>query len=318
MRTEDQRATAAPAPGASEENLTLDELQAFVSRPTDGAIIVRDPAWLSRFRLHFRQIAHYRKGSVFLAGDAAHIHSPVGAQGMNTGIQDAWNLGWKLALVTRGVANPILLDSYEAERWPVGRFLLRYTDRAFSIFTRAMSAGRVVTWLRSFIIARIMPWLLGSKFLRRSAFRFLSELGIHYRRTPTILEGSPRLGGPARAGDRLPNGQMELDGKMIWLHEELLGAHLSLLLCGGPETWDASELAKLQKYGGAWLQIRHLSDRPLPGVLCDRQGVLRALSTRPGLALLVRPDGYVALRALTPDLAIVSLYLSRWYQSSPM
>src|SRR5262249_52196385 len=95
--------------------LSLPELQRMVDAPTEGSVRVRDPAWLTRFHLHHRQVAHYRAGRVFLAGDAAHIHSPVGAQGMNTGIQDARNLGWKLALVVRGAAPDALLDTYEAE-----------------------------------------------------------------------------------------------------------------------------------------------------------------------------------------------------------
>ena len=92
---------------------------------------------------------------MFLAGDAAHIHSPVGAQGMNTGMQDAWNLGWKLALVTLGHAEEKLLDTYEAERWPVGRNLLRYTDRLFGLFTRVMSAGALAAWIRRAVVARV-------------------------------------------------------------------------------------------------------------------------------------------------------------------
>jgi 2-polyprenyl-6-methoxyphenol hydroxylase-like FAD-dependent oxidoreductase len=91
-------------------------LQALVDQPTAGAVRLRDPAWLTRFHLHHRQSATYRTGNVFLAGDAAHIHSPVGAQGMNTGIQDAWNLGWKMGMVARGLARDRLLDTYEADR----------------------------------------------------------------------------------------------------------------------------------------------------------------------------------------------------------
>ena len=82
--------------------LSLEELQSVVDGATGGGVRARDPAWLTHFRLHHRQAAHYRKGRIFLAGDAGHIHSPVGAKGMNTGIQDAWHLGWKLALVVRG------------------------------------------------------------------------------------------------------------------------------------------------------------------------------------------------------------------------
>jgi 2-polyprenyl-6-methoxyphenol hydroxylase-like FAD-dependent oxidoreductase len=136
------------ASGEIVSDLELSQLQALVDPPTAGAVRLRDPAWLTHFHLHHRQTESYRSGNVFLAGDAAHIHSPVGAQGMNTGIQDAWNLGWKLGLVARGLAEDRLLDTYEAERWPVGQFLLRYTDRLFSTFTRAMSGRPLATWAR--------------------------------------------------------------------------------------------------------------------------------------------------------------------------
>src|SRR5262249_20364009 len=128
-------------------DLSLIELQRIVDGATGGVVRLQDPAWLTHFRLHHRQADRYRNGRVFLAGDAAHIHSPVGGQGMNTGIQDAWNLGWKLAFVLSGAAHPELLESYEAERWPVGRALLQYTDRIFSVFVRSLSRNPVVVWL---------------------------------------------------------------------------------------------------------------------------------------------------------------------------
>lgn len=107
------------------DGLPLADLQDVVDAATGASVRLRDPVWLTHFRLHHRQAATYRRGRIFLAGDAAHIHSPVGGQGMNTGIQDAWNLGWKLALVAAGRAPGDLLDTYQAERWPVGRNLLR-------------------------------------------------------------------------------------------------------------------------------------------------------------------------------------------------
>src|SRR4029434_3744855 len=147
--------------------LSLPELQRILDAPTEGSVHVRDPAWLTRFHLHHRQTAAYRAGNVFLAGDAAHIHSPVGAQGMNTGIQDAWNLGWKMGLVARGFARDRLLDTYEAERWPVGQFLLRYTDRLFSTFTRAMSGRPLATWARRVVVPHVIPHIFGSHWVRR-------------------------------------------------------------------------------------------------------------------------------------------------------
>jgi 2-polyprenyl-6-methoxyphenol hydroxylase-like FAD-dependent oxidoreductase len=120
-----------PAPTSASRS--LGSLQAIADAFTGGRLRLRDPVWRTYFRLHRRHATRYRAGRVFLAGDAAHVHSPAGAQGMNTGIQDAWNLGWKLALVERGVADQALLESYEAERQPVGRFVLRFTDRATGI-----------------------------------------------------------------------------------------------------------------------------------------------------------------------------------------
>jgi 2-polyprenyl-6-methoxyphenol hydroxylase-like FAD-dependent oxidoreductase len=124
----------APPPG---EPPSLSELCALADTHTGGILRLRDPVWRSYFRLQHRHAATYHAGRVFLAGDAAHVHSPAGAQGMNTGIQDAWNLGWKLALVGNGTARPELLDTYQAERRPVGRSVVRFTDRAFAIATSA-------------------------------------------------------------------------------------------------------------------------------------------------------------------------------------
>src|SRR5918996_3764278 len=134
--------------------VNLKQLQAIADAYTSDRLTLRDPVWMTNFRLHNRGAAHYRAGPFFLAGDAAHIHSPAGAQGMNTGIQDAVNLGWKLALVTRGVARPALLDSYEPERAPVGRAVLRFTDRALTIATTTNPLLRLA---RTQVAPRLAP-----------------------------------------------------------------------------------------------------------------------------------------------------------------
>lgn len=109
------RVPDANGPAGSSE-ASLGEAQAVADAFAPGLLRLHDPVWLARFRIHRRQAARYRAGRAFLAGDAAHIHSPAGGQGMNTGIQDGYNLGWKLSLVARGAAPEELLDSYEAGR----------------------------------------------------------------------------------------------------------------------------------------------------------------------------------------------------------
>jgi 2-polyprenyl-6-methoxyphenol hydroxylase-like FAD-dependent oxidoreductase len=299
-------------------DLSLDELQSVVDGATGGGLKLRDPAWLTHFRLHHRQASRYRRGRVFLAGDAAHIHSPVGAQGMNTGIQDAWNLGWKLALVVRGAAAETLLDSYEAERWPVGRTLLRSTDRAFSMFTRAMSAGPFAAWIRRTIGPRLAPRVLGSARARALIFRFVSELGIHYRKSPAVREGQPRpRAGPA-AGDRLPDARIVRDSRDTYLQQELAGPCVHVLMCGPTAGWSRDQVAMLRTRYADLLAVHYLDRHGAPGMLVDAAGeALSRLGLPDGRSdvaqYLVRPDGYIGFRCGGADLAELTGYLEEWF-----
>ena len=292
--------------------LSLEELQGIVASPTEGSVRLHDPVWLTHFHLHHRQIAHYRSGRLFLAGDAAHIHSPVGGQGMNTGIQDAWNLGWKLALVLSGRAQLQLLDSYEAERWPVGKFLLRFTDRAFNIFTRTLSAGRIVTWVRDVIVPRVLPRVLASARIRRRAFRFVSELGIHYRESPAVREGEPAIKGGPRAGDRFPDATVQLNGEAIALQRAATGPCLTLLLCGDVEEWRTRLSTRFSS--DDVLRVQYLSSRSEPGVLVDEdRTIFKMLGVNEAAQYHVRPDGYIAFRCAGYDLGAHERYLADWY-----
>jgi hypothetical protein len=302
-------------------DLSLEELQHVVDDATGGGIILRDPAWLSHFRLHHRQAAHYRAGRIFLAGDAAHIHSPVGAQGMNTGIQDAWNLAWKLALVARGRAVDALLDSYEAERWPVGHRLLRYTDRVFTLFVRAISGSVPATWVRRVMVARVLPRLLASRKVRRYLFHLVSQVGIRYRNSPAVAEGEPRLRVGPKAGDRFPDAKIEHDGRQTYLQEELAGPHLHLILCGTAEGWNQSETAEVTARHAELVVIHYLTASSSADALVDASGdVLWRLGVRDAqdaAQYLVRPDGHVGFRCAGRDLGAVTRYLDRWLESDP-
>ncbi len=153
--------------------------------------------WFSTYHVHHRVAASFRRGRLFLLGDAAHIHSPVGGQGMNTGLGDAMNLAWKLAAVIGGRAKGDLLDTYEPERIAFARKLVATTDRAFQA---ASSEGRIAEVVRTNIVPRILPRVLQTKLGRRVFFRALSQTGIEYRTSPW----SGKSVGTVRAGDRLP------------------------------------------------------------------------------------------------------------------
>lgn len=294
---------------------SLADLQSIADVSTSGCVRLRDPVWMTVFRLHHRQAAHYRAGRVFLAGDAAHIHSPAGAQGMNTGIQDAWNLAWKLALVVRAAAEDGLLDSYEAERWPVGRFLLRFTDRAFSVVG---SGGRLVPVLGSFLAPGLAPLVLRSRRVRAFGFRFVSQLGIRYRDSPLVREGHPALRRGPRPGDRLPDARIERDGRPAWLLHAIAGPGFRLLLCGQPEAWEPVVLRRLgERYAGL-VTIHRLVSEPRPDTLSDPTGeALSRLGVRRAAQYLVRPDGHVAFRSAGTDLTGLESYLARWLPGTP-
>ena len=295
--------------------LSLAELQSALDDAAAGTLRARDPAWLARFHLHHRQASHYRAGRVFLAGDAAHIHSPVGGQGMNTGMQDAWNLGWKLALVVAGKADPTLLDTYEAERWPVGRALLRYTDRVFALFTRAMSSGAVVAWARRTVIPRAVPPVLRSTRLRAIAFRFVSELGIAYRQSAAAVEGTPKLDAGPRAGERLPDAEVVRGEHTTTLQRELGGPCMQLLLCGSVADWRerTDMLRRLHDRYGVALKISRLERSTAGDDLLDPTGAaLARLGVRENGLYVVRPDGYIGYRCAGTNLRGAERWLARW------
>src|SRR4051794_22199464 len=278
--------TFVPEGGPQEGAIPLDRLQQLVDAATGGAVRLRDPVWTSAFRVSHRGAQRYRAGRVFVAGDAAHVHSPAGGQGMNTGIQDAVNLGWKLGLVCRGAAPDALLDSYDAERRPVGREVLRFTDRAFTVAT---SGGALLRTARTRVVPSLLPIALRLRPARRLVSRPVSQLGIRSRRSPAV---QPAAGPRPRPGDRLPDVRV----RQRWLSEELAVAAFTLLAVGVGE----GEAADLRTRFAPWLVVRGLDG-----------GAARRLGLRGSGWLLVRPDGHVAARAAGNDLSGAERYLAR-------
>jgi hypothetical protein len=282
--------------------VTLAELQAIVDSHAADPPRLRDPVWMTDFRLYLRGAARYRSGPLFLAGDAAHIHSPAGGQGMNTGIQDSVNLGWKLALVLRGQAREELLDTYEAERAPVGHEVLRLTDRLFRLATTERRAPRTV---RTRLLPYLAPLVLRSNALRAAGLRTVAQLGIGYRDSPASADGDrPPWRGP-HAGDRLPDAPLH-NGQPGTLHRVLRTPGYHLLVCGPAP--DADALAR--RWSGV-LTVHRVGDRDATAL--RRLGVRRGAPAQ----VLVRPDGHVGYRCRGADLAGADAYLTRWLHPTP-
>lgn len=227
--------------------------------------------WFSTYRVHHKVASRFRDGRVFLLGDAAHVHSPVGAQGMNTGIGDAANLAWKLASVLDGHASDTLLDSYEAERIAFARRLVATTDRAFEIATRT---SRVAAFVRTDVFPKMVAVLFRWRAVRRLLFRTVSQIAISYHDGP-LAAGKA---GAVQGGDRLP-----------WVDAESTG---------GPDNYETLKSLSWQAhvYGTPTGTVRKACEQlALPlHVFTWRRAVRRAGLARDAL-YLVRPDGYVAL-----------------------
>jgi 2-polyprenyl-6-methoxyphenol hydroxylase-like FAD-dependent oxidoreductase len=217
------------------DDLTFEEVGAAVRQEARETIAFSQCLWFSTYRIHHRCAERFRDRRCFLLGDAAHIHSPAGAQGMNTGLQDAYNLGWKLALVVTGRADAALLDTYERERIPVAQRLVRTTDRIFQVIVADGWFGKV---FRTAIMARVAAFAMTRERVRDLAFRTISQIGIRYRKSPLsrTLPGLP-YGAPV-GGDRFPWLQLRMkpDGPVEDLFHHLDDIRYHLLVIGQPAT----------------------------------------------------------------------------------
>jgi len=231
---------------------------------------------------------------------------------MNTGIQDAANLAWKLAETLRGHAAPTVLDTYHTERAPVGRMVLRFTDRAFTIAT---STNPLIRFARTRIAPTLIPLVLEPRVTRSYAFRTVSQLTITYRASPLSTNGprAPRHG--PKAGDRLPDVLLLHNGQNITLHEATARPGWHLLLCGPPSAWTAQQPALPVEGPASAITVYHLTTTAAPDALHDADGgAHRRLGLTPGdiAQYLVRPDGHIGYRSGGTDLNNLRIYLRRW------
>ena len=274
-----------------------------ITKQAGLAIKFQECRWFSTYRIHHRHAERFRDRRCFLLGDAGHVHSPVGAQGMNTGLQDAYNLGWKLALVVSGRAAESLIDSYEKERLPVAENLVNTTDRGFAL---VVSDRWITKFFRTRILPKVLEFAMRLHRIRQIAFRTISQIGIRYPESPLSETETQFPDNAPHAGDRFPWLRLKFSANAP---EEDFFARLddtrfNLILVG-----QSAPDAFPQELNG--LLITH----EVP-VQWNEQELARAGIPNPSFYLL-RPDCYIGLAGTRFDPSVLSRYSTERLRLQP-
>lgn len=278
------------------KDVTFQELLPSISQEAGANLVFKSCSWFSTYRIFHRCVEHFRDRRAFLAGDAAHVHSPMGGQGMNTGLQDAYNLAWKFAMVLSGRADQKLLDTYEAERMPVAHRLLESTDRAFTL---VVSDSWIAGLFRTRIASRIAATVMKFSKARVAAFRTVSQIGISYPESALSQSSTPPPAGAPQPGDRFP-----------WLHlrfadgqssEDIFArfgdVQFNLLTIGSETSASISGLPDFVKVHAVRADGENAKELAKAGI-------------RAPVCYLLRPDGHIGLISQRPDAAAIGRYFS--------
>jgi 2-polyprenyl-6-methoxyphenol hydroxylase-like FAD-dependent oxidoreductase len=283
-----------------DDEVRYEEIEAQIKKEAQLQLEISDVRWFSLYRVHSRRVNRFSQGRGFVAGDAAHIHSPAGAQGMNTGIQDAYNLAWKLAFVIKGKASTKLLPTYSEERLANARRLLETTDRMFELVASP-------DWLLSFIRINIFPSVAGfiTKLdgFRKRFFPLFSQTGISYRRA-ALSDHSGDGSFAAKAGDRMP--YFLINGKAS--HSYLNEPKFHLLIFAN----DEATVESLRGNFGSKHQ-----DRADQQFFALNEPARKAFGTHTPFMVLLRPDNHIALISSEISSERVDAYFKNFIGGSP-
>jgi hypothetical protein len=316
-------------PVAPGEPPSAEELQALVAERVPGAPRLKDPRWRSRFRIHYRLCRHYVHGRTLLAGDAVHVHSPFGGQGMNTGIQDAFNLAWKLALVVRGRAPQVLLKSYEQERRGVAEEVIASTRMATEGVKRlGEQAGSGEG--DGAPIERHAEMLIQEPV---GEAEHREELDLDYRRSPICRQHLGRIPahtGPHAGAQAREAGPLRLNSAPTTLFELLRGGRHLLLLFAGSETGGGAReelrgmAREVERLHGDLITAHVVvpgaggEDGEAEGELHDlEQALQRRFGAERECLYLIRPDGYIGFRSAPIHLVALRNYLDSLFLPPP-
>ncbi len=291
-------------PDISKENLQLDDVRDNLKALTGFELQDTECRWFTTYRLHHRMAQRFSANRCFLIGDAAHIHSPVGGQGMNTGLQDAYNLAWKLAGVITGQFKPEIVNTFATERQAVANDLLRSTDRVFSLITSKKITARL---FKKWVLPRILNLAWKNAAVRRAFFARISQTHINYRNSRLSLHLSHAH--TIKAGDRLPYLKIfdEKKKQETDLQAWCSKPGFTLITFGLLSEQEIFSLAKWITYAwGRRLNFFHLppsaSNQPVFDKLEVKEVQLKTL--------IIRPDMHIGLTADGVDREIIGNYLT--------
>ncbi|MBV9216462.1 MAG: FAD-dependent monooxygenase [Acidobacteria bacterium] len=259
-----------------EGDILYEEIEQQIKKDAELELAVTDVNWFSTYKVHTRHVDRFSVGRCFLAGDSAHIHSPAGAQGMNTGIQDGYNLAWKLAWVLRGDASGELLNTYNEERLPNAEQLTKTTDRFFGL---AAGPEPITAFARLYIFPYIAQFLFSLDLVKKFVFPRISQIQINYEDDSL----SRQIGDFAvKAGDRMP--WFELDGRSVY--DDLRGPcfHLAIFHDGKGEIQPLPD--DLMKKWEGKVDSHFYSLFP---------HVSELFGTQESFYVILRPDNYIGL-----------------------
>jgi hypothetical protein len=271
-----------------EGEILYEEIEQQIIRDTKLNLDISQVNWFSVYRVHSRRVNKFSAGRCFLAGDAAHIHTPAGAQGMNTGIQDGYNLAWKLALVLRGQADAKLLETYNEERLMNAKHLLETTDKLFDF---AASDEWFIAYLRTHIFPHIGNFILHLGAVRRLLFPLVSQIGITYRDC-SLSRHDGDADFKVKAGDRLP--YLLIDGKS--LYDRLHAPKFHLLVFSDGRS-DYQELkTELEPESAEMFDFNLLPLEPRTAEI---------FGTEKPFCVLLRPDNHIAF--ISPEISAAEM-----------
>jgi 2-polyprenyl-6-methoxyphenol hydroxylase-like FAD-dependent oxidoreductase len=291
-----------------EGEVLYEEIEARIKKDAEIDLDITGVDWFSTYKVHTRHVEKFSAGRCFLAGDSAHIHTPAGGQGMNTGIQDAYNLAWKLALVLKGSANPRLLESYNEERLPNAKRLLQTTDRMFNL---AAGTDWLVNLIRTTIFPPMAKFILSIDVVKKKFFPVISQIGISYRESSLSMHASGAHSDDqdfeVKAGDRLPYFLFE--GKSVY--EKLRAPKFHLLaFSDGGDNFRGDYQKLLDDIEARYPNLIDYLAVPLDPAVAEIFGQKKSFQ------VLLRPDNYIAFISEETSPRTVLDYLARLRNSN--